>query len=77
MGVIAKSCHPGRAVRCDGRTEVHHHLVCLYCDQVIDFSDEHLDTIRIPDTSDLGFEVSDYRVQLRGICRRCREREEK
>ena len=29
----------------------------------------------VADTSALGFEVSDVRVQLRGRCRRCREQE--
>jgi len=76
IGVITKACHPGKAVRYDSRTEIHHHLVCLRCDDVIDISDGRLDALPVPDTSRLGFEVSDFRVQLRGICRRCRELEE-
>ena len=77
MGVITKACHPGGAVRYDGRTEIHHHLVCLRCDAVIDIADARLDTIPIPDTSALGFDVKDFRVQLRGFCRRCRRSEDK
>ena len=77
MGVITKACHPGSVVRYESRTENHHHLICLYCDQVVDLSDEQLDAVPLPDTSSLGFHVSDVRVQLRGICRRCSEREEK
>ena len=76
IGVITKACHPGKAVRYDSRTEIHHHLVCLRCDDVIDITDERLDAVPVPDTSRLGFEISDFRVQLRGICRRCRELEE-
>jgi len=76
VGVITKACHPGKAVRYDSRTETHHHLVCLRCDGVIDIIDERLDALSVPDTSALGFEVSDLRVQLRGTCRRCRELEE-
>jgi Fe2+ or Zn2+ uptake regulation protein len=76
IGVITKACHPGKAVRYDSRPETHHHLVCLRCDEVIDISDERLDALPVPDTSGYGFEVSDFRVQLRGICRRCRELEE-
>lgn len=75
MGVITKACHPGKPVRFDTRAEVHHHLVCLRCDEVVDIFDEHLDSLRIPDTSNFGFEVSDFRVQLRGVCRRCRKKE--
>ena len=76
MGVITKLCHPGRVVRYDARTEVHHHLVCLRCDRVVDIDDPGLDAVPIPDTSSYGFEVVDHRVQLRGLCRRCREQEE-
>jgi Fur family peroxide stress response transcriptional regulator len=77
IGVITKACHPGKAVRYDSRTEIHHHLVCLRCDEVFDITDTRLDRLPVPDTSRLGFEISDYRVQLRGICRRCRELEDK
>jgi len=76
LGVITKACHPGKTVRYDSRTEPHHHLVCLRCDAVTDIADDRLDALPVPDTTGLGFEVSDFRVQLRGICRRCRELEE-
>jgi Fur family peroxide stress response transcriptional regulator len=77
MGVITKVCHPGRAVRYDRRTELHHHLVCLRCDAVIDITDPRLDALPVPDTRPWGFEVEDLRVQLRGTCQRCRAQEEK
>ncbi len=73
MGLITKACHPGRVARFDPRTELHHHLVCLYCNEFIDFEDEGLNGLAIPDTSAFDFEVSDYRVQIRGICQHCRE----
>ena len=76
IGVVARASHPGRAVRYDSRIEAHHHMICTRCDAVIDFTDERLDALPLPDTSRLGFEVSGVQVQLRGICRRCRELEE-
>jgi Fur family peroxide stress response transcriptional regulator len=72
LGVITKTCHPGNVARYDPRVEIHHHLVCMKCYKVIDIHDEHLDSLRIPDTSAFGFEVTDFRVQLRGTCRECR-----
>jgi len=75
LGVISKACHPGSAIRYDGRTDLHHHLICMRCDAVVDFSDARLDALPIPDTSAFDFEVSDFRVQLRGVCRGCRELE--
>jgi Fur family transcriptional regulator, peroxide stress response regulator len=77
LGVITKACHPGSAVRYDNRTDPHHHLVCLSCDRVIDFSDTRFDALPVPDTRRFGFVVSDVRVQLRGLCKDCREQEDK
>jgi Fe2+ or Zn2+ uptake regulation protein len=77
MGIITKACHPGPVARFDPRTEIHHHLVCLYCNDFIDFEDDVLNRLPVPDTSAFGFEVRDYRVQLRGICQNCRENREK
>jgi Fur family peroxide stress response transcriptional regulator len=76
LGIVARACHPGRAVRYDSRTTQHHHMICLRCDEILDFTDERLDALPLPDMSPLGFEVSGLQVQLRGVCRRCREREE-
>ena len=72
-GIITRACHPGRVARFDPRTEIHHHLVCLDCNEFFDFEDEGLNRLTMPDTSTFGFEVSDYRVQIRGICQHCRE----
>jgi Fe2+ or Zn2+ uptake regulation protein len=74
-GMITKACHPGKAVRYDARTESHHHLVCLYCDSMIDISDARLDAVPLPDTSEQDFEIIDIRVQLRGVCRKCQKKE--
>jgi len=73
MGIITKACHPGRVARFDPRLELHHHLVCLQCNEFIDFEDDTLNKLSIPDTSAHGFQVNDYRVQLRGICRTCQQ----
>ena len=76
MGAITKACHTGGVVRYDGRTAIHHHLVCLRCDAVVDIADARLDALPVPDTSMFGFEVRDFRVQLRGLCRSCRPKED-
>ena len=76
MGVITKASHPGHVVRFDPRTEPHHHLVCLSCDEVIDLLDKPLDALKIPDLSKTGFSVHDYQVQLRGVCRDCRQQDQ-
>jgi Fur family peroxide stress response transcriptional regulator len=77
MGVITKTCHTGGMARYDARIDIHHHLICLRCNSVADIDDENLSSLTIPDTSAFGFEVSDFRVQLRGICRDCRKKASK
>jgi Fur family peroxide stress response transcriptional regulator len=74
MGVITKTCHTGGVARYDARIDIHHHLICLRCNSVVDIDDNNLSSLTIPDTSAFGFEVSDFRVQLRGICRNCRKK---
>lgn len=77
MGLITKTCHTGGVARYDARVDIHHHLICLRCNNVIDIDDENLSTLTLPDTSAFGFEVSDFQVQLRGICRSCRKKNSK
>ena len=72
LGLLAKAGVPGRAARYDARLDAHHHLVCSGCEAVIDIVDPALDALPMPDTSRLGFEVSDFVVQFHGLCRACR-----
>ena len=74
MGLVTKASHTGKAVRYDRRTDLHHHLVCLRCNAIVDVSDDGLDAVHLPDTSRFGFEVTGFQVQLRGFCRACRGR---
>jgi Fur family peroxide stress response transcriptional regulator len=77
LGLVTTACHPGSSVRYDRRLDRHHHLVCLACDRVVDIEDARLDALPVPDTRRFGFTISDFKVQLRGTCRDCREQEDK
>ena len=77
FGSIAEVGHAGNAIRYDGRIELHHHLICLKCNAVMDIADAGLNAISIPDTSKFGFVVNDFHMQLRGLCRRCLTDKEK
>ena len=52
LRVITKACHPGAVARYDRRIELHHHLICLHCDGIVDILDARLDDLEIPDLSD-------------------------
>lgn len=77
LRVIARASHSGSAVRYDGRSDRHHHLICTSCERMTDYDDPRLDSLKLPDTRRFGFVVSSFQVQLRGTCRECREQEDK
>lgn len=49
----------------------HHHLVCRRCGKVRDLAVQ-VPEIRIPDGSELGFEVGSAEIIFRGLCDDCR-----
>jgi len=76
MQLINRVSHPGSAVRYDRNIDTHHHLLCDQCNEIIDVSDERLDTLPAPDTLPAGFEIIGCNVQFRGICESCRDKED-
>ena len=72
-GLALKLTYGDGSARYDGRTDPHHHARCLGCGCVTDLPG------RI-DTSALrtqlgpmdGFDVQDYRIELTGFCRNCK-----
>jgi Fur family peroxide stress response transcriptional regulator len=74
LGLAHKVCHPGAAARYDSKTQRHHHLVCVQCGKMVDLEDASLDGIPLPASGYLGFDIADYSIQFRGICRDCRAR---
>jgi len=51
----------------------HHHLVCLNCHQLEEFSDDIFDPIRVSLEDSYGFEVYTEHMSLFGICQNCRK----
>jgi Fe2+ or Zn2+ uptake regulation protein len=74
IGVIAKVCHPGAAVRFDPKIRQHHHLVCLHCNRVVDLEDKRLNEITLPEISTRGFEVQECHFHFRGVCPACQKK---
>lgn len=72
LGVVTRICHPGSAVRFDPKVHQHHHLVCLYCNSVIDLEEKSLNKVSWPDVRRHGFEIRDYHIHFRGVCATCR-----
>jgi Fur family ferric uptake transcriptional regulator len=51
----------------------HLHGRCVRCDNVIDLPAETAPPVEIKLPDDLGFQLTEYRLELFGICRSCQE----
>jgi Fur family transcriptional regulator, peroxide stress response regulator len=74
-GMITKICHPGSAARFDPKLHRHHHLVCLFCERIIDVEEPRLDHLPLPNVRAHGFQISDYHIHFRGLCTQCRRKQ--
>jgi len=72
MGMVQKLEFSGGETRFDGRVDRHNHIRCVRCGRVDDAERVPLD-VSLGNHDDLGgYEVVGYRVELLGICPRCR-----
>ena len=60
--------------RYDPNTHDHHHFHCVQCGVIIDFYDDVLNGLEIPDDIQKRFTVQSTRVVIKGLCGRCREK---
>lgn len=50
----------------------HHHAICSNCGQVVEIELDLLDELEEEIKKNYGFEVKDHRVQLYGLCEKCK-----
>ncbi|MFP6664661.1 MAG: transcriptional repressor [Deltaproteobacteria bacterium] len=53
--------------------EHHDHILCDRCGTIVEFNDEELERLQDDIAKRLGFVLSSHRMELYGICRKCRE----
>jgi len=76
-GAIVRMSVMKERARFDANTSQHHHFVCTQCGLVRDFYDEAFDRLKAsPGLPEAGLVDSVY-VELRGLCRSCREQRRK
>ncbi|NLS92133.1 MAG: transcriptional repressor [Planctomycetaceae bacterium] len=73
LELIRRVHHPGASARFDAKTHRHHHLVCVRCNKIVDLDSSDWDNLALPTNKPHGFDVSDFSVQLMGICPDCRK----
>jgi Fur family peroxide stress response transcriptional regulator len=61
----------GEAKRYDPDMTNHHHFRCRKCNKIVDFHDSGYDSLKTPKKFKKGYEVSNIKVVLEGLCNRC------
>jgi len=73
-GVIARVGPMRDRARFDANKDRHHHFVCTECEMIGDFYSDALDRFPVPrEVSEMGCVEGVY-VELRGICRQCKQK---
>ena len=73
-GVIARVGSMRDRARFDANTERHHHFVCTECGMIGDFYSDAMDQLPVPrEVSEMG-SVEGVYVELRGVCRTCKQK---
>jgi Fur family peroxide stress response transcriptional regulator len=73
-GIIGAVLFVGNSKRYDPNTETHHHLICIRCRKIIDFTSPPFDRLDPPPFTSENFDVLRTTVNVEGICEKCRGR---
>ena len=77
LGLITTLGPRHESVRFDANLDYHHHYICARCGLVRDFQSAGLTPHRIPEAAKRFGSVVSTRVEVRGICVSCAQREAK
>jgi Fur family peroxide stress response transcriptional regulator len=70
-GIIGSVLFVGNSKRYDPNTANHHHLVCLRCRKIVDFTAPSMDRLEPPPSTTRKFRVLRTTVHVEGICEEC------
>ena len=62
----------GDPKRFDPNLRPHHHFRCIRCGEIVDFYSEEFDSLEIPQELKEKFIITGKRVNLEGICDKCK-----
>ncbi len=49
----------------------HDHMICMQCGSSIEFYNAHIEALQDAASEQLGFRVTDHRLQIYGLCKSC------
>jgi Fur family peroxide stress response transcriptional regulator len=64
----------GQPKRYDPDINIHHHFICIQCNNIIDFHNKEYDNITVPEELQKQFLVTNKKVVLEGLCSKCKRR---
>lgn len=73
-GLVRELTAGDHASRFDVNMVPHHHAVCDRCGKIVDFYHPQLDGLAEAMEEELGFTVTEQRIEVHGLCRECRQR---
>jgi Fur family transcriptional regulator, ferric uptake regulator len=51
----------------------HDHMICMQCGDSIEFYNAEIEALQDVASEQLGFKVTDHRLQIYGLCKNCRK----
>ncbi len=73
-GEISELAFNGGPSRFEGRKDAHYHFVCEKCGEVFDVDEPVHKELSESIANKTGFEVSHYRLEFAGLCKKCLKR---
>jgi Fur family peroxide stress response transcriptional regulator len=77
LGIISKVQAIDDRARFDTNPLPHHHIICTKCKNIVDFYWPAFDEIQLPHETKKWGRVKSRQVEVRGLCDRCMEAENK
>jgi Fur family ferric uptake transcriptional regulator len=72
-GVAAERHFRDGEARYESAEKRHHdHLICEACGKIVEFEEQHIETLQQDIAKRLGFQLTGHKMELYGICRDCR-----
>ncbi len=74
LGLVRRISSPDHVARYDANPSPHHHLVCVRCRSIEDFSWPAVDELELPPRAAGWGLVQGVRAEVWGVCSACRQR---
>src|SRR6059058_3715401 len=78
-GLASARHFEGGQTRYEAALDRHHHdhLICTSCGNIIEFENERIEELQDRVAGEHGFTVTHHKLELYGLCRNCKERQQR